>query len=72
MNPDFARKWMTDFESFHEEIHKANPTYMGDLTRSLSLVLDSFYSELHTVGVSSLTGQGMDEVSAGCSTGLVG
>jgi hypothetical protein len=54
---------MEDFESFHEEINKTNPTYMGDFTRSLSLVLDTFYSNLKSVTVSSRTGEGMDDVS---------
>ncbi|CAD5212302.1 unnamed protein product [Bursaphelenchus xylophilus] len=62
VKPDFAKKWMTDFESLHEDIHKANPTYMGDFTRSLSLVLDTFYSNLNTATVSSMTGEGMEEV----------
>lgn len=53
---------MEDFESFHEDIHSINPTYMGDFTRSLSLVLDSFYANLNSVSVSSKTGEGMEEV----------
>lgn len=63
VNSTFAKKWMEDFESFHEEINTTNPTYMGDFTRSLSLVLDTFYSNLNSVSVSSRTGEGMDEVS---------
>ncbi|KAI6241400.1 GPN-loop GTPase [Aphelenchoides fujianensis] len=62
VNPSFAKKWMTDFEAFHEDVHEHNPTYMGDFTRSLSLVLDSFYANLKHVSVSSRTGQGMDDV----------
>ncbi|CAD5207779.1 unnamed protein product [Bursaphelenchus okinawaensis] len=62
IHPDFAKKWMTDFEALHDDIHKNNPTYMGDFTRSLSLVLDTFYSNLNTATVSSLTGEGMEEV----------
>jgi hypothetical protein len=53
---------MKDFETFHEDIHKTNPTYMGDFTRSLSLVLDTFYSNLNSVSVSAKTGEGMDSV----------
>jgi len=62
VNPAFAKKWMEDFESFHDDIQRTTPTYMGDFTRSLSLVLDTFYSNLNSVTVSSRTGEGMEEV----------
>ncbi|KAI6178612.1 GPN-loop GTPase [Aphelenchoides besseyi] len=62
INPQFAKKWMTDFEAFHEDVQETNNTYMGDFTRSLSLVLDSFYANLKNVTVSSRTGEGMEEV----------
>jgi translation initiation factor IF-2 len=32
------------------------------MNRSLSLVLDEFYKNINTVGVSSLTGEGMEEL----------
>lgn len=35
--------------------------YMGSLLNSMSLVLDEFYKHLSVVGVSSMTGQGVDE-----------
>jgi GPN-loop GTPase len=35
--------------------------YMGSLLNSMSLVLDEFYSHLNVVGVSSMTGDGVDE-----------
>jgi GTPase SAR1 family protein len=35
--------------------------YMGSLLNSMSLMLEEFYSHLSVVGVSSMTGQGVDE-----------
>jgi hypothetical protein len=37
-------------------------SYANDLTRSLSLVLDTFYENLNWVAVSSRTGEGFDKV----------
>ncbi|KYQ99878.1 AAA ATPase domain-containing protein [Tieghemostelium lacteum] len=55
----FAEEWMTDFDSFQDAL-TADPTYMGSLTRSLSLVLEEFYSQLQSVGVSAVDGTGID------------
>ena len=35
---------------------------MVSLNRSLSLVLDEFYRNINTVGVSSVTGEGIEEL----------
>ena len=60
MDHSFAIEWMQDFEVFEEAL-SGDATYMSSLTRSMSLVLDEFYQNLCTVGVSSMTGAGIDE-----------
>ena len=56
----FAIDWMTNFERFSQDL-QADSTYMASLTRSMSLVLEEFYSNLRCVGVSAVTGTGMDD-----------
>lgn len=56
----FVMEWMRDFETFQDALGP-DGSYASNLTRSLSLVLDQFYENLHCVGVSSMTGQGMDD-----------
>ncbi|CAK5085862.1 unnamed protein product [Meloidogyne enterolobii] len=62
VNPEFAVEWMGDFEKFSDSLDDSESCYANDLTRSLSIVLDSFYQNLNWVAVSSQTGQGFDKV----------
>jgi GTPase SAR1 family protein len=60
---EFAMEWMTDFESFQNSLDsERNEEYMGSLNRSLSLMLDEFYNNIRTVGVSAMTGAGIDKL----------
>lgn len=63
-----AVEWMRDFESFQAALRAeeegagagSGSGYMGSLLNSMSLVLEEFYNTLSVVGVSSMTGDGME------------
>ena len=63
VDPAFLEKWMKDYEELGTSIEDAREAYINNLTHSLSLVLDEFYSTMTTVKVSSRTSEGMDDVS---------
>ncbi|EKD15775.1 uncharacterized protein L3040_003134 [Drepanopeziza brunnea f. sp. 'multigermtubi'] len=74
---EFAKEWMTDFEAFQAALKTEEDAgsfggveggdmgggsgYMGSLLNSMSMMLEEFYSHLSVVGVSSMTGAGIDE-----------
>ncbi|KAF1821053.1 uncharacterized protein K489DRAFT_389766 [Dissoconium aciculare CBS 342.82] len=67
---DEAVEWMRDFETFQDAIRKEESEeregsgYMGSLLNSMSLVLEEFYNHLSVVGVSAMTGDGIDDFFA--------
>ena len=60
---DLPLKWMKDFDAFQRALD-SDDTYAASLAKSLSLVLDEFYENLTAVGVSSVTGEGMQDLFA--------
>lgn len=58
---EFANEWMRDSEAFEAKL-ETQTSYLANFTRSLSLVLDKFYENIATVGVSGGTGEGMQEL----------
>ncbi|KIW06839.1 uncharacterized protein PV09_02519 [Verruconis gallopava] len=74
----FAKEWMTDFEAFQAALNGeeeggsfggqdgqgVGSGYMSSLLHSMSLVLEEFYNHLQVVGVSAMTGAGIDEFFA--------
>ena len=51
---------MKDFEAFQAAIN-SDHSYVSAFMQSLSLVLDEFYTNLRSVGVSAVSGAGVDD-----------
>ena len=65
VSSDFATRWMNDYDAFQtalDEENQRSEAYINSLTRSLSLVLEEFYSNLREVGVSSASGAGYPQL----------
>ncbi|KAI1651604.1 uncharacterized protein F4817DRAFT_325008 [Daldinia loculata] len=75
---EFAKEWMTDYDAFQAALSNdeasnafggvegegAGSGYMSSLLNSMSMMLEEFYTHLSVVGVSSMTGAGVDDFFA--------
>ena len=53
LDHSFAQKWMSDYDCFEEALQKEQ-NYLSTLSRSMSLVLEEFYAQIESAGVSSV------------------
>lgn len=66
VSSEVCMEWMDSYEKFQDAMDEFMSSEGGQgfytsLTRSLSMVLDEFYTTLHKVGVSAATGDGVTE-----------
>lgn len=57
----FAVEWMQDFDVF-DTACKDNDSYITSFVQSMGLMIGEFYDNFPCVGVSALTGEGMDDL----------
>lgn len=57
---EFAVEWMHDSDVF-EEATRQKDKYSSNLTQSMGTMLEAFYKHLRVVGVSAISGTGVDE-----------
>merc|ERR1719343_978161 len=57
MPHSFLKEWMEDFEKVGQALTRET-SYVASLAKSMSLAMEEFYSNLRSVGVSAVTGQG--------------
>lgn len=57
---EFALDWMKDYDEYERAL-KSDESFAASLSRSMASVLEEFYENLQTVGVSAVIGEGMDE-----------
>jgi len=68
---DFAKEWMTEFDVFLDALRPQESGYMASLSRALCLSMEEFYRQLRNCGVSSLTGEGMEDFQACIDSAVV-
>ena len=51
---------MKDYDEYERALN-SDASYAASLSKSMALVLEEFYENLHTVGISAVSAAGMDE-----------
>lgn len=51
---------MKDYDEYEHALN-SDASYAASLSKSMALVLEEFYENLHTVGISAASAAGMDE-----------
>ncbi len=59
-------EWMKDYDSLHAAL-ASDGSFMSNLTKSMSLVLQAFYETLTAVSCSAITGENIEAVVAAIS-----
>jgi GTPase SAR1 family protein len=63
----FAINWMTNEEEFNEAC-KGSDNYISNFVSSMSLMISEFYKNFVCIGVSAITGQGIDKLFTAIDT----
>jgi translation initiation factor IF-2 len=58
---DKCEQWINDYTLFQQDLDE-DEGYMNGLVGSMSLLLEEFYKCLRIVGVSAVTGEGLDDL----------
>ncbi|MEN2495601.1 MAG: GPN-loop GTPase 1 [Marteilia pararefringens] len=66
----FALEWMQDFEAYGKALDSVE-TYISNLNRSLSLVLDTFYENISHVTISAKTSSGYNDLFEKIGNGVI-
>lgn len=69
LSHEFALTWMKNFDEFEDSLD-TDKSYLSTLSRSMSLVLQEFYENLNSCGVSAITGLGFDTLLKSVEKGV--
>jgi len=58
---ELCMSWMKNLEKFQSDCNLTT-TYMGTLTKELALVLSEFYKNIKSIGVSAVSGYGINQL----------
>jgi len=59
---ELCLNWMQNLEKFQCDCNRAKYTYIGTMMKELALVLSEFYKNIKSIGVSAVSGYGMNQM----------